>query len=77
MPHHQASVINNQNITMALIRLNKRLQYSNSISYLQAYYTKKALLCKLDSNKAKNFAKFLAFCQRVVTVCKGNYIKTA
>lgn len=28
-------------------------------------------------DKAENFAKILAFCQRVVVACEGSYIKTA
>jgi len=50
-------------ITAPWIRLNERLQYSNTINYLQAYRTIQAVLIEMHSNKAKSFAKFLAFAE--------------
>jgi hypothetical protein len=34
--HHRASIIDNRKITVAQIRSNERLHYSNNINYMQA-----------------------------------------
>lgn len=77
MSHHRAAVIDNRNITVAQIQSAERLQWSNKISYRQAYRTKKALLLEIDGDEAKSFAFIPAFCQRYQAACEGNYVKTA
>jgi hypothetical protein len=37
--HHHASIMDNRHITTSQIRSNERLNYSNEISYMQAYHT--------------------------------------
>jgi hypothetical protein len=62
--HHRASVIDNRNITPAIVCSNERLQYSNEISYIQAWRTIQALLVEIDSDERDCFAKFLAYIKR-------------
>jgi hypothetical protein len=57
--------------------LNKRLQYSNNISYLQAYCTIQAVLTKMYSNEAESFAKFLAFAKRFKAADLENFCRIA
>ena len=71
--HHYASVINNCNITPATIHSNKRLQYSNKISYIQAQCTIQALLVEIDSDKVDCFAKFPAYIERYKAADPKNY----
>jgi hypothetical protein len=73
-PHHRASVIDNQSITITQIRLNERLHFSNEIGYLQAYRTKQALLKELDGDEAEAFAKIPALCKRIKAADKDNYV---
>src|SRR5277367_2776458 len=74
--HHRASVIDNRSITIAQIRSNERLHFSNEISYLQAYRTKQALLKELDGDEAEAFAKIPALCERIRAADKDNYVVT-
>ena len=62
--HHRASVIDNRNITARQIMSNERLQYSNNISYRQAYRTISALLTEIDGDEVECFAKFHSFFKR-------------
>jgi len=75
--HHRASVIDNRNITIAQIRSNKRLQFSNKISYMQAYWTKQALIKELDGDEAEAFAKIPALCQRIQAADTDNFVVTS
>ena len=78
-PHYKASVIDNRNITIAQIRSNERLQHGNNVSYKQAYWTVQTIRKEIDSNKAKGFAKFLAYVQAFLDANVDNYyeLKTA
>lgn len=73
--HHCASIIDNQKITATQIRLNERLQYSNNISYLQAYRTIQAVLTEMYSDEAESFAKFPVFAERFQAANLNNYCK--
>jgi hypothetical protein len=68
------SVIDNRNITIAQICLNKRLDFNNKITYKQAYCTKQALLRELEGDESKAFAKIPALCQRIRQADKDNYV---
>jgi hypothetical protein len=56
--------MDNRKITAAQICSNERLQYNNSISYLQAYHTIQAVLTEMYGDEAESFAKFLALAER-------------
>jgi hypothetical protein len=73
-PHHRASVIDNQNITIDQIRSNERLHFNNEITYKQAYRTKQALLRELEGDESEAFAKIPALCQRIRQVDEDNYV---
>jgi hypothetical protein len=75
--HHRALIINNQRITAAQIRSTKRLQFSNNISYKQAYCTIQAVLTKMYSNESESFAKFPAYAKRFQDADLDNYYKIA
>jgi tryptophan 2,3-dioxygenase len=71
--HHRASVIDNHNITARQIMSNERLQYSNNISYQQAYRTISALLTEIDGDEVECFAKFHSFFKRYEEADPDNY----
>jgi hypothetical protein len=71
--HHRASVIDNRNITPATIRSNERLQYSNNISYMQAWRTIQAFLQEIDGDESDCFAKFPAYIKRYKVADALNY----
>ncbi len=73
--HHQAAVIDNRNITVAQIRSNERLQFSNTITYQQAHCTIKALQEEIDSDEADSFARFPAFAERYLAADVDNFCK--
>jgi len=75
--HHRASIINNCKISPAQIWSNKRLQYHNEISYIQAYCTIQAVLTEMHSDEAESFAKFLALAKQFEAADKHNYCKVA
>ena len=77
MEHHRAAIIDNWKITAAQIRLNKHLQFSNTISYLQAYCTIQAVLTKMHSDKAESFVKFPAFGERFEAADLDNFCRFA
>lgn len=58
LPHHRASVADNPKITTKQIQSNERLQYSNTIPYLQAYRVREALLEEIWGNESESFALF-------------------
>jgi hypothetical protein len=66
-------MINNQCITAATVRANKRLLYTNNITYIQAYQTIQALLVEIDCNKADSFTKFLIFIECYLAVHPCHY----
>ena len=79
--HHRAAVIDNRKVTAAQIQADEHLQFSNAISYLQAYCTIQALCLEINSNKADCFAKFPAYCQcykaaDLLNFCKIKVYKT-
>lgn len=73
--HYQAAVVDNRKITAAQIQVDKRLQFNNVISYLQAYCTIQAFCFEIDSDKANCFAKFPAYCQYYKTADLLNFCK--
>lgn len=73
--HHCSLVIDNRHITATQIRSTKRLNFNNDISYKQAYRTIQAILTKMYSDKAKSFAKFLAYVERFQAADPTNYCK--
>jgi hypothetical protein len=73
--HHRVSIIDNRHITATQIRSNERLNYSNEISYQQAYCTIQAVLLEMYSNEADSFAKFLAYAERFKAADPNNYAK--
>jgi hypothetical protein len=73
--HHRASIIDNRHITAAQIRSNKRINWSNDISYLQAYRTIQAVLTEMYSDKADSFAKFPAYAERFKAADPENFCK--
>jgi hypothetical protein len=70
--YYWASVINNWDITLAQIRSDKRLRFSNYINYQQAYRVKKALLEEIKGQEADCFAQFPAYMTRLVKANKEN-----
>jgi hypothetical protein len=73
--HHRAAVIDNRNITVAQIRSNERLQFSNTITYQQAHRTIKALQEEIDGDEADSFARFPAFAERYLAADTDNFCK--
>ena len=70
--HHHASIIDNRDITPTQIQSDKRLRFSNNISYQQAWRVKKALLEEIEGLEANCFVQFLVYLQRLVDTDKGN-----
>jgi hypothetical protein len=70
--HHRASIVDNRDIKPAQIQSNKRLRFNNSISYIQAYRVKQALLIKIEGYKADCFTKFLAYLQHIADTDNGS-----
>ena len=75
MEHHRATIIDNRKITATQIQSNERLQYSNNISYLQAYRTIQAVLTEMYGDEAESFAKFPAYAERFQAADLDNYCK--
>jgi hypothetical protein len=73
--YHQAAVIDNCNITVAQIRSNKRPQFSNIITYQQAYQTIKAIQGEIDSDKAESFVQFPVFAEHYTAADIDNICK--
>jgi hypothetical protein len=59
----------------AQIQSNDRLNYNNSISYKQAYYTIQTVLLEMYIDKAMSFAKFPTYRERFVAADLENYCK--
>jgi hypothetical protein len=57
--------------------LNERLQYSNTIGYLQAYCTIQAVLTEIYRDEAESFAKFPAFGERFEALDPNNFCRFA
>ena len=70
--HHRASLVDNRALTPAQIQSNKRLRFSNTISYLQAFRLKQALLNKIKGQEADCFAQFPAYMERLETLDPDN-----
>jgi hypothetical protein len=66
--------MDNRKITAAQICSNERLQYNNSISYLQAYHAIQAVLTEMYGDEAESFAKFLALAERFQAADRNNYV---
>lgn len=64
LPHHRASVIDNPRISIKQIQSNERLQFSNKISYQQAYRVKEAALQELWGDESECFAQFPDYISR-------------
>jgi hypothetical protein len=62
----QSSLINNRTLSAAQIQSNKRLRFSNTISYTQAHRLKQALLEEIESKEADCPAKFPAYMEQLV-----------
>jgi MuDR family transposase len=70
--YHCAFVVDNCDITPAQIQSNERLQFNNSLSYIQAYRVKQALLVEIEGCKANCFARFLAYLQYIANTDNGS-----
>jgi hypothetical protein len=73
LEHHRASILDNPKIKARQIRSNERLQFSNNISYLQAYRTIQAALNEMYGDEAESFAKFPAYGSRFKAADPDNY----
>ena len=70
--HHCASILDNRDITPIQIRSNERLQFSNEISYQQAWRVKQVILEGLEGREADCFAQFPAYLERLIEADKEN-----
>lgn len=71
--HYYASVVDNCDITPAQIQSDKRLWFNSSVSYMQAYWVKQALLVKIEDYEADFFAYFLAYLQHMTDTNNGSF----
>ena len=71
--HHRAAMIDNRDITPAQLRSSERLEYGNTISYLQAHRTIKAVIRQVEGSEAESFSKFVHYGQRIKDSDPNNY----
>ncbi|KFY98034.1 hypothetical protein V500_01815 [Pseudogymnoascus sp. VKM F-4518 (FW-2643)] len=74
LEHHRAAIINNRNISAAQIQALERLQFYNSISYLQAYRVRQAIILEMDGYEGDCFALFPEYIQRIKASDSNNQV---
>jgi hypothetical protein len=65
VPHHQASVNANRDITTAQIKANEKERFSNDISYMAAYRTREKLQEEIEGKEEDDFPRIWTYRQHL------------